>query len=85
MTPAHHSRTVLAVPHGSPGSPSLGQAGLQQPLGGDAAGGTLGHVVATSAGAWASGGCTAQIGARDAGGRTACPHTLLAPSLSRRE
>lgn len=35
-------RPVLAVPNGCPGPPSLGQAGLQQPLGGDAAGGHVG-------------------------------------------
>lgn len=42
MAPTHHSRTVLAVPRGCPGSLSLGQARLQQPLGGDTVAGRLG-------------------------------------------
>lgn len=41
-------------------------------------GGGWGHVVATSASAWASGGCTAPIGTGDTGGGGAHPHTPLA-------
>lgn len=48
-------------------------------------GGGWGPVLATSAGAWASGGCTAQIGAGDAGGKATRPCAPLAPNLSRRE
>lgn len=64
-------------PWGRPGSSSPSAVTLQ--------GGGWGRVVATSVGTWASGGCMAQIGSGDAGGRVAHSRAPLAPNISRQE